>query len=100
MRVEGNLLRAYVEEKIEGELQVIIDGGIRSARGATLGKTQVEKVSFAIEKPQIRWVGNGVILPETFASIPLSVAFEAVNLRTVRVTAFIPKLRTSLCARC
>lgn len=83
-RVEGNILRIYPERALQGDVAVVLEAGIRNARGERLQGASRHTVAFASEKPQVRFVGKGVILPEAKV---LSVPFEAVNVRSVRVTA-------------
>ena len=83
-RIEGNLLKIYPEKAIEGNLAVVLDAGIRNARGERLAAASSHTVVFASAKPQVRFVGKGVILPDNPV---LSVPIEAVNVRSVHVTA-------------
>jgi alpha-2-macroglobulin len=85
VRVEGNLLKLFPERGLEGDVVVRFDGGIRNGKGERLGEASQHTVTFASAKPQVRFVGKGVILPENKV---LSVPFEAVNVRSVRVAAF------------
>lgn len=83
-RIEGNVLTIYPDHGAQGELMVTLEPGIRNTEGERTQKQSQHGVSFASTKPQVRFVGKGVILPE---SKVLSVPFEAVNVRSVRVTA-------------
>ena len=84
-RIENNVLKIYPESSTEGEVQITLDAGLRNARGERLPAAFQQSVTFAAMKPQVRFVGKGVILPENKV---LSVPIEAVNARSVRVTAF------------
>jgi uncharacterized protein YfaS (alpha-2-macroglobulin family) len=83
-RIEGSVLRIYLESGLEGDVVVTLEAGIRNARGERTRSTSQHSVAFAAAKPQVRFVGKGVILP---GNKVLSVPFEAVNVRSVRVTA-------------
>jgi len=83
-RVEGNVVRIYPERALQGDVAVVLEAGIRNARGERLQSASRHSVAFAGEKPQVRFVGKGVILPEAKV---LSVPFEALNARSVRVSA-------------
>jgi len=83
-RIEGNLLNIYPDRGVQGDLTVTLEPGIRNAKGGRTAQQSQHSVSFASTKPQVRFVGKGVILPD---SKVLSVPFEAVNVRSVRVTA-------------
>jgi len=83
-RIEGNLLRIYPQRGLEGDVAVTLEAGIRNAKGERLQSASQHSVAFASAKPQVRFAGKGAILPENKV---LSVPFEAVNVRSVRVTA-------------
>jgi uncharacterized protein YfaS (alpha-2-macroglobulin family) len=84
-RVEGNTLKIYPARAFEGDIEVTLDPGIRNTKGARLEQQVRQGVTFVSEKPKVRFVGTGVILPENPV---LSIPFEAINARSVRVTAF------------
>ena len=84
-RVDGNQLKIYPDRGAEGDVAVTIDAGVRNAKGERLAAEFTQTVTFVSEKPKLRFVGKGAILPDNKV---LSVPFEAVNLRAVRVTAF------------
>lgn len=83
-RVDGNTLVLYPKEDIEGDVTVTLDAGIHNRRGTTLRAGETRTLTFSSEAPQVRFVGNGVILPD---GKTLTVPFEAVNARSVRVIA-------------
>jgi len=89
LRIEGNVLRIYVEESgagsLEGQASVTLSAGIRNERGEAMKTASQHSVVFTSSKPQVRFVGNGVILPD---ADKLTVQIEAVNLRALRVAAF------------
>jgi uncharacterized protein YfaS (alpha-2-macroglobulin family) len=83
-RIEGNKLLLYPSDDVAGELTVTLEPGIRNRRGERLAAQSVHALSLASEKPQVRFVGNGTILPD---AKQMTVAFEAVSARSVQVTA-------------
>lgn len=83
-RIEGNVLKVYPDKGIEGDVSVTLDAGLRNAKGERMAAGSTHTVAFASAKPQVRFVGKGVILPDNPV---LSVPFEAVNVRSVHVTA-------------
>ena len=83
-QIENNLLTIYPQGELQGEVTVTLESGIRNARGEQLGEQVARTLTFSSTKPQVRFVGKGVILPD---SKLLSVPFEAVSARSVRVTA-------------
>ena len=82
---EGNLLRVYSDVATQGEITLSLDRGIRNRAGQSTDSGGEYPINFAASKPQVKFVGRGVILPE---AATLSVPFEAVGVRSVRVTAF------------
>ncbi len=83
-QIENNLLTIYPEGDLSGEVTVTLEPAIRNARGEQLGEQVTRTLTFTSTKPQVRFVGKGVILPD---SKVLSVPFEAVSVRSVRVVA-------------
>ena len=84
-RIDGNALTLYPAMEPEGnEVTVTLEPGIRNSRGQRLAMQSVQSVLLESEKPQVRFVGNGSILPE---GRTLTVPFEAVSARSVRVVA-------------
>ena len=83
-RVDGNTLTVYPDAEVEGELTLTLEPGIQNDRGDRLGKQSQQTLTFTTTKPQVRFVGSGVILPD---SKTLSVPFEAVSARSVHVAA-------------
>ncbi|MFO7306578.1 MAG: MG2 domain-containing protein [Gammaproteobacteria bacterium] len=83
-RVDGNVLRVYPDGATDGQLMLVLERGIRNRFGRILEASATYPVVFSSTKPQVRFVGTGTILPEVDT---LSVPFEAVGVRSVRVTA-------------
>jgi uncharacterized protein YfaS (alpha-2-macroglobulin family) len=84
-RVDGNVLKVYPDQAFEGQATLTVDAGIRNRLGDKLEAGAQYPITFASTKPQVKFVGTGVILPD---AKQLTVPFEAVNVRSVRVTAF------------
>jgi uncharacterized protein YfaS (alpha-2-macroglobulin family) len=81
----GNLLVVYPQaEELEGEVTLKLYGGIRNARGERLPDSVERALTFTSTKPQVRFAGKGVILPDGKS---LTIPFEAVSVRSVQVTA-------------
>jgi len=83
-QVRGNELRLYVSEQVMGDVVLTLDESLRSGAGGKLMGERSFPLSFSSTKPQVRFVGKGVILPDAER---LTVSFEAVNVRAVRVMA-------------
>ncbi|MFP9114043.1 alpha-2-macroglobulin family protein [Flavobacterium sp. RHBU_3] len=82
---EGNLLKAYFAEPLNGSFLVEVFQGIESTEGYKTKTTFSEKVVFEQLAPQVRFAKNGSILP---ASSNLKLNFEAVNLSAVDVRVY------------
>jgi uncharacterized protein YfaS (alpha-2-macroglobulin family) len=80
--VNGNELKVFSEAKFSGDILVSVFQGIRDTEEYKLKNTFQETISFEQEKPQIRAISNGTILPN---SKNLKFNFEAVNVREVDV---------------
>ncbi|MCB1623970.1 MAG: hypothetical protein KDI32_05250, partial [Pseudomonadales bacterium] len=83
-RIDGNTLTLYPDENTTGDVTLHLEDGIRNARGESLQGQTDYSLTFTSSKPKVRFVGRGVILPQ---ATTLSVPFEAVSVRAVRVTA-------------
>ncbi|MGM9759266.1 MAG: alpha-2-macroglobulin family protein [Parabacteroides sp.] len=79
---EDNKLRLYPDPGRKGVVSLFLSRDIRSEQGETLGKDMEQEVSIGQEVPAVRFVGRGVIIPQ---SEELSVPFQAVYLRGVVV---------------
>ncbi len=80
--VDGNVLKVYPDVKLVDIIQVDVFTGIANTDGYKLKKPFSETISFEEEKPMVRLISNGTILPN---SEDLKFNFEAVNLSAVDV---------------
>lgn len=83
--IDGNELRVYPINNVEGERTVRIAAGIRSISQSAIPKLSEWSVSFDRIKPAVRLVGNSTIIPKTKG---LYFPFEATKLRAVTVEIF------------
>ena len=81
--IEGNGLKVYPSSDTKGAVLLEVFQGIESALGNTLKLKFEERISFDQQKPEVRLLSNGTILP---SSNNLKINFEAVNLKAVDVT--------------
>lgn len=81
--VEGNTVKVYPPRQLKGSYKVSLAKGVKNIAGDKLKNPSTFDMFFEELKPQVRFVGKGVILPtsEQGQLIP----FEAVNLRAVDV---------------
>jgi len=84
-RIEGNVVKIYPRQSLKGKVQLQLGVGIENSKGDKLPKMYMKQLIFSSQKPQIKFSGSGVIIPENkFLNIP----FEAMNVKSVQVTAF------------
>lgn len=82
VNADGNKLRLYPDANRTGALNVHLNKGIRSKSGLNLKADVVRQVEVSTSLPDVRFIGNGVIIPQ---STQLTVPFQAVYLRGVVV---------------
>lgn len=82
VNAEANKLRLYPDAGSKGALNVHISKNIRSKSGLTLKENVVRQVDVDRTLPAVRFVGDGVIIPQ---SVRLTVPFQAVYVRGVVV---------------
>ncbi len=85
IRAEGNMIKLYPRENLNGKYKIIINKGLKGAAGGVLSKITTKEVTFDAQKPQLRFVGTGSILPNNST---LEVPFEAVGINGIKVSAF------------
>ncbi len=83
--IDGNTLRVYPAKKLSGEQKITLARGIKNSEGKKMKNAGEWSLTFEQEKPQVRLVGKGVIIPD---SKGLMFPFEAVNLNAVDVEIF------------
>ncbi len=83
--IQGNVLRVYSSQEYVGDVAVSVQPGIRNYLNRRLQEGMDRTVTFESIRPQVRFVGRGLILPRQDR---LTVPIEAVNLRSVQVAAF------------
>ena len=64
-RIEGNTIKIYPKKRFLGKIAITLESGIRNFKGMRL-KEKIEKtVVFTSQKPQVKFTGKGVILPDS-----------------------------------
>ncbi|MFA7447326.1 MAG: MG2 domain-containing protein [Weeksellaceae bacterium] len=81
--INGNELKVYTSKKIGGEYALNIFPGISSSYGNKIETKQTETLNFVNLYPQVKFVGNGSIIPSSDGKVNLP--FQAVGLKAVRV---------------
>ena len=84
--IDGNKVLAYPQRRLAGEQTFEVRPGIRNTEGAGMTKPSVWQLDFEQEKPHVRLVGRGVILPSSDNGLVLP--FEAVGLEAVEIEVF------------
>ncbi len=80
--IQDNELIIYPPAEMEGSPRLSIEPSLRNCQGKELGKRIVQNLSPEGNKPNVRFVGTGVIMP---SSNNMLIPFEAVNLKAADV---------------
>ncbi len=83
--VDGNLLKVFFDQPLNGNFLVEAFQGIENTDGYKMKQTYSLKVLFEQLKPEVKFVKSGTILP---SSSNLKVNFQAVNLKAVDVKIY------------
>ena len=83
--VEGNKILVYPNRRLVGTRKITVSPGVKNLSGMRMINASEWDISFESAKPQVRLVGNGVIMPN---SEGLIFPFEAVSLNAVEVEIF------------
>jgi uncharacterized protein YfaS (alpha-2-macroglobulin family) len=81
--INKNELRCYPNNRLSGIFQLHIVDAVKNVLGYKLPKVYTQAITFSDEKPGVKIVGSGVIMPN---SDRLILPFESVCLRAVDVT--------------
>lgn len=81
--INGNELKIYTSKKIGGEYEVKLFPGLTSAYGNRTDNEFKKTVDFVNLYPEVKFVGNGNIIPSSDGKVNLP--FEAVGVKAVRV---------------
>lgn len=82
--INGNVASIYPNKNLSGSFKVNVNAGIKSKSGKVLSENIEQNVAFDAIKPQVRFAGNGSILPKNDR---LEIPFEAVGINAIEVTA-------------
>ena len=83
--IKNNQLLVYPQKQLEGTHSLILNEGIKSSKNKSLDKQYTIKPVFKQAPPEVRFIGNGNILPGTDKWL---IPFEAINLSAVDVVVF------------
>lgn len=79
---EGNVVKVYPSTRQNGTFSFNVAEGVRCFGGQRLGEAVVLPIQFEVYKPEVKMIGEGVIVPSTSG---LMLPFQAVSLRAVDV---------------
>lgn len=82
MIIEGNIVKVYPANRQNGTFDFNVAEGVKGYGGQKLGEGVVLPVQFEVFKPEVKMIGEGVIIPSTEG---LLFPFQAVSLRAVDV---------------
>lgn len=82
--IDNNTVRVYSSSGWAGDYRVSVARGVRNSMKQRLKNTWKSTITFSTVKPEVRFVGKGVIIPTTKGQ---TVPIEAVNLRAIIVEA-------------
>ncbi len=82
--IDKNEIKVYLGRPIVGKKKLTVHEGIKSKSNRVYQTTHRQDLRFTPEKPALKFVGKGTILPSSKKGIVLP--FEAVNLKSVDVT--------------
>ena len=80
--VEQNQVKLFLRTRISGSRDIVIDKSVRNILGYKLKKGEKKEITFEASKPEIRLLGNGIIIPN---SEGIMFPFEAINLNAIDV---------------
>ena len=85
IRAESNVIKLYPTKSLSGKHKLTINKGLKGLGGGILNESISKDVMFDAQKPQVRFLGSGSILPENGN---LEIPFEAVGIDSIKVSAF------------
>ena len=82
--VQSNRVKIYSTQPFPKSIEIDFNPSILSSSGTALAQATTRTVVFPTEKPQVRFVGTGVIVPTTQG---VTVPIETMNLNAIMVEA-------------
>jgi len=80
--IDDNELKIFMPVKKTGTATLTLEPSIRNTNNESLNLSVSKEISFEDIKPNVRFIGNGVIMP---SSNGLMLPFEAVNLKAIDI---------------
>jgi len=82
LELAGSQVKVYPSLRLQGEKTLVVNDAVRNTLDYNLIESYKEKVSFTSINPDVKLIGDGVILPGSDGMI---FPFKAVNLKAVNV---------------
>ena len=82
LSVENNVIKGWPSSPLSGENDLTVSEGVQSVHFTRLKKTETFRLRFSGVKPAVRFIGKGIIVPQSGS---LEIPFEAVCLNGVEV---------------
>ncbi len=85
--IEGTRIKVFPEASLSGTYSLIVHPGINSTLGTSLDKQWRENIVFSDIKPEVRLIGEGVIIPNT-KKLPFvfeSIGLNAIDVRVMKI---------------
>ena len=82
LELEGSQVKVYPATRLQGSLTLIVNDAVRNTLDYKLIESYKKEITFTSINPDVKLIGDGVILP---ASDGLIFPFKAVNLKAVNV---------------
>jgi hypothetical protein len=80
MSYNSNIISIFPSKRLTGPVILTVESSIKNTKGSTLSSSLSQQLDFTSFPPEIKMVGNGVILP---SSQNLIFPFKAANLKAV-----------------
>ncbi|MCD4736601.1 MAG: alpha-2-macroglobulin [Bacteroidales bacterium] len=80
--INNNQVKVFLQTRITGSRKIRVNKAIKNILGYSLKKGIKQELTFEASNPEVRLIGNGIIVPNTEGII---FPFEAINLNAVDV---------------
>ena len=88
LAIVGNTVKVYPKQRLEGEVELVIEPGIENLVGIKTEGRVRKSVIFDELKPEVKLVGEGTILPNSKGKLPFvfkSIGLTAIDVRIIKI---------------
>lgn len=87
LEVNGNIIKVFPIERMMGSKTILIEKSLKNSLNYPLGQLYQENVTFTSIKPEVAFLGDGVIMPDANGLIlPFrAVNVSAINLKVIKI---------------